>query len=280
MLFVLVRDNKNLCQMFRAMKSIFLSLFCFLILSFNAFGQENFKVIKVNGTIVLKAKGVSLETGTVFSEKEDLLFRTDDASTAVINPQKGRLIITSKNHNLASASSNYLPAMYNISTRGAFENPEKLQDIFSGKYVILDRQQLVIDKAAYPMDKDHFFFLRYVYKGEEINKKLDYSGDTLIIDKKGLYTVDGQPIPSPDNTLIRLFYRNGNESVKLSEFDLIFPDTRQLGAEVKVILESMPNRSPSQKVAEVKSYIDDQYGKINQENLLSWLDKSFNLKIK
>ncbi|HZL77147.1 MAG TPA: hypothetical protein VFB97_05550 [Bacteroidales bacterium] len=262
------------------MKSTIVILFCFLILSFNSFGQENFKVIKVNGTIVLKTKGVSLETGTVFNEKEDLLFRTDDANAAVINPQKGRLIITSKNHNLASASSNYLPAMYNISTRGAFENPEKLQDIFSGKYVILDKQQLVIDKSDYPMDKDHFFFLRYVYKGEEINKKLDYSGDTLIIDKKGLYTVDGQPIPSPDNTSIRLFYRNGNESINLSEFDLIFPDTRQLGAEVKVILESMPNRSPSQKIAEVKSYISDQYGKINQEDLLSWLEKSFNLKIK
>ena len=280
MLFVSVQGNTNLCQIPRSMKSTIVILFCFLILSFNSFGQENYKVIKVNGTIVLKTKGVSLETGTVFNEKEDLLFRTDDASAAVINPQKGRLIITSKNHNLASASSNYLPAMYNISTRGAFENPEKLQDIFSGKYVILDRQQMVIDKSDYPMDKDHFFFLRYVYKGEEINKKLDYSGDTLIIDKKGLYTVDGQPIPSPDNTLIRLFYRNGNESVKLSEFDLIFPDTRQLGAEVKVILESMPNRSPSQKIAEVKSYISDQYGKINQEDLLSWLEKSFNLKIK
>jgi hypothetical protein len=253
------------------MKSIFLCLLIFLILSFNSFGQENFKVIKVNGTIVLKTKGVSLETGTVFNEKEDLLFRTDDASAAVINPQKGRLIITSKNHNLASASSNYLPAMYNISTRGAFENPEKLPDIFSGKYVILDRQQLVIDRAAYPMDKDHFFFLRYIY---------DYSGDTLIIDKKGLYTVDGQPIPSPDNTLIKLFYRNGSESMLLSEFNLIFPDTKQLGEEVKVILESMSNRSPSQKIAEVKSYISDQYGKIDQENLLSWLDKSFKLKIK
>ncbi|MGD0341939.1 MAG: hypothetical protein ABSA76_09565 [Bacteroidales bacterium] len=262
------------------MKSIFLSFLGILILSFNSFGQENFKVIKVNGTIVLKTKGVSLETGTVFSDKEDLLFRSDDANAAVINPQKGRLIITSKNHNLAAASSNYLPAMYNISTRGAFEKPESLQEIFSGRYVILDRQQLVIDAADYPMDKDNFFFFRYVYKGEEINKKLDYSGDTLIIDKKGLYTVDGNPIPSPDNTLIKLFYRKGNESIPLSEFNLIFPDTRQLGEEVKVILESLPDSSPSQKVAEVKGYIDDQYGKINQDNLLSWLDKCFNLKIK
>jgi hypothetical protein len=260
------------------MKSIFLSLFCFLILSFNSFGQDNFKVIKVNGTIVLKAKGVSLETGTVFNEKEDLLFRTDDANAAVINPQKGRLIITSKNHNLAQASSNYLPAMYNISTRGgSSEDPGNLQEFFSGKFVVLDKQEIEINPAAYPMDKDHFFFFRYIYKGEEINKKLSYSGDTLIIDKTGLYTVDGQPIPSPDNTLIRLFYRKGTESIQLSEFNLIFPDTKQLQEEVKVILDAIQDRSPSQKVAEVKNYITDQYGKIYRENLLSWLDKCFSL---
>jgi hypothetical protein len=262
------------------MKSIFLSIFCFLIISLNAFGQDNFKVIKVNGTIVLKAKGVSLETGTVFTDKEDLLFRTDDASAAVINPQKGRVIITSKSHNLAKASSNYLPAMYNISTRGAFEGPEKIQDLFSGKYVVLDRQGVVIDETLYPMSKENFFFLRYVFKGEEINKKLDYSGDTLIIDKKSLYTIDGQPIPSPDNTRIKLFYLKGKESVLLSEFNLIFPDTKQLQEEVRVILDAMKDRSPTQKVTEVKSYINDQYGKIYQENLLSWLDKCFSLRTK
>jgi hypothetical protein len=263
------------------MKSIFLSLFCFLILSFTSFGQENFKVIKVNGTIILKNKGVSLETGTVFSQKEDLLFRTDDANAAVINPQKGRLIITSKNHNLAAASSNYLPAMYNISSRGvSFEDHVNLQELFSGSYVVLDRQGVVIDTETYPMDKDHFFFLRYVYKGEEINKKLGYSGDTLIIDKKGLYAVDGNPIPSPDNTLIKLFYRKGTETILLNEFNLILPDTKQLQEEVKVILESMTNLTSSQKVAEVNSYINDQYGKINQANLLFWLDKCFNLRVR
>jgi hypothetical protein len=263
------------------MKSIFLSLFCFLIISFSSFSQENFKVIKVNGTIVLKTKGVSLETGTVFNEKEELLFRTDDANAAVINQQKGRLIITSKNHNLAAASSNYLPAMYNISSRGvAFGDQANLQELFSGNYVVLDRQGVTIDTETYPMDKDHFFFFRYIYKGEEINKKLSYSGDTLIIDKKGLYTVDGNPISSPDNSLIKLFYRKGTESTLISEFNLIFPDTKQLKEEVTVILESMPDRTTSQKIAEVNSYINDQYGKIYKGDLLSWLDKCLNLKIK
>ena len=67
----------------------------FLVLLFlfsNVFSQENFKVIKVNGTILLKQKNISLETGTVFSEKEDLVFRNEDATAAVINSQRGRMM--------------------------------------------------------------------------------------------------------------------------------------------------------------------------------------------
>ncbi len=263
------------------MRSIILSLFFFLILTGNAPGQDNFKVIKVNGTIVIKDKGVSLETGTVFSDREDLLFRTEDANAAVINPQKGRIILTSRSHDLSSASSNYLPSMYNISTRGgAADEQADLQNFFSGKCVIFEAERIVPDASVYPMDKDHFFFFRYVYKGEEINKKLDYSGDTLIIDKKTLYTVDGKPIPSPDNTLIKLFYRDGTESVFVSEFNLIFPDMKHLKDEVKVILDAMNGHSSSQKITEVKGYINDEYGKIYQPELFSWMEKEFGVAIK
>lgn len=260
------------------MKSTFITLLLFLFLAMYATAQENFKVIKVNGTIVLKAKGVSLETGTVFNEKEDLLFRDNDASAAVINPQRGRVIITSKNHNLAEASSNYLPAMYNISKRGGFaDEPETLQDIFSGKYVILDRDEINIDRRIYPLDKEHFFFLRYIYKGEEINKKLPSSADTLIIDKKDLYTIDGKPIPSPDNTLIKLFFMNGASPMQICEFNLIFPDASQVSDEVKVILEALTDKTSYQKTREVSNYIGEEYGKINYESLVKWLNKNFNL---
>jgi hypothetical protein len=244
-------------------------------------GQDNFKVIKVNGTIVLKAKNISLETGTEFSAKEDLVFRTDDATAAVINSQKGRMILTNKSHDLTAASSNYLPSMYNISTRGgSLINLIDMQNHFSGNYVVLDNQRIVMDPVNFPMDKDNFFFLRYVFKGEEINKKLGYSGDTLIIDKKNLYTIDGNPVPAPDNTSIKLFYRKGTESIQVSQFNLIFPDTKQLKKEVKIILDTMKDLSPKEKIGEVTGYINDLYGKVYQINLLAWMDKNFGLRIK
>ena len=250
-----------------------------LFISIESFSQNNFKVIKVNGTIVLKTKGTSLETGTEFSEKEDLLFRSEDATAAVINSQKGRMILTNKNHDLSSAKSNYLPSMYNISTRGgALTNLIDLRNHFSGKYVVINRLAIEMDKKNFPMDNEHFFFLRYIYHTEEINKKLSYSGDTLIIEKKSLFTVDGNPIPSPDNTSVKLFYRKGSESIQVNEFDLIFPDIRQLKNEIKIILSEMKAKTAKEKIEEINAYINESYGKVNRENLVSWLETSFGLK--
>lgn len=261
------------------MKTLFLLMVFIILTGMNLLSQDNFKVIKVNGTIVLKDKGVSLETGTVFTDKEDLLFRSDDASAAVINSQRGRLILTNKSHDLATAKSNFTPSMYNISSRGgSFGNLVDLKNFFSEKCVVLDKQFLTINEASFPMDNNHFFFLRYVYNGSTINKKLSFSGDTLFIDKKNLYTVDGKPIPSPDNTAITLFYMKGTEYVLINNFDLIFPDISQLKKEVGIILNELKDKSFKEKLAEVNSYINEEYGKVYQIDLLSWLETNFGLK--
>lgn len=260
------------------MRTFLTSLGFLFVFSLTSSGQEDFKVIKVNGSIMMKTNNVSLQTGTVFSEKETLVFGTDDATAAVINAQKGRMILTSKNHDLSAASSNYLPAMYNISTRGgSLANLIDLQNHFSGKYVVLDRSEIVLDDLSFPMDKDNFFFFRYTFKGEEINKKLEYSADTLILDKKSLYTIDGKPIPRPDNTAIKLFYRTGDKSIQINEFNLIFPDTKKLKEEVKIILDTMRERTPKEQVGEINAYLYEEYGKVYQQNLTSWLSDNFGL---
>lgn len=262
------------------MKSIVPALIFMFILIDATFSQTDFRVIKVSGSIVLKTKGISLETGTVFSDKEDLLFRSEDATAAVINSQKGRLVLTSKNHDLSAASTNNLPSMYNISSRSSsLLTLNDLSNHFSGKYVVLDRQSIEINKNAFPMDKEHFFFLRYIYKGEEINKRLAFSDDTLIIDKKSLFTVDGNPIPGPENTSIKIFYRKGTESVFINQFDLIFPDMKQLGRETKTILDEIKDKPAKAKAGEVESYISEFYGKIYRKNLTDWLNNNFGLRI-
>ena len=255
-------------------------LFLFFTLWFpSVSGQSDFKVIKVNGSILLRTRGVSLETGTVFSEKEDLLFRTEDATAAVINPQRGRLVLTSSNHDLASAKSNYLPSMYNISSRAAkLLTASEISEFFTGRFVVLDKHATLIDDVAFPMNKNNFFFLRYTFRGQEINKKLSFDGNAFFIDKKTLLSVDGSPIPSADNTKIRLYYRRGKESVFLSEFDLIFPDIDKLADETKIIMEAVSAKPKVDKIAEVGAYITEMYGRIPGEDLEKWLGERFGIK--
>jgi hypothetical protein len=261
------------------MKSIIPVMLLLFIVTIPALSQSDFKVIKVNGTILLKTKGISLQTGTVFSEKEDLVFRSDDATAAVINSQKGRLVITSKNHDLSAARSNNMPSMYNISSRGgSIINRDDLSSFFSGKFVVLESMGVEVDGSAYPMDNDHFFFLRYIYKGEEINKKLAFSHDTIFIDRAALFTIDGKPIPSADNTAIKLFYRKGNESVFISEFDLIFPDMKQLSNETEIIINEMKGKPSEDIIRETGSYINEFYGRISVESLSEWLETRFGVK--
>lgn len=243
------------------------------------FSQDNYKVIKVNGTIVIKAKGISLETGTVFAENEDLLFRSEDATAAVINSQKGRMILTNANHDLKTAKSNFLPSMYNISTRGgSLSNLVDLQNHFSGQYVVLDKLRMTMDEQNFPMDNSHFFFIRYLYKNEKINKKLSFSGDTLLIDKKSLYTVDGNQIPGPDNNSVSLYYMKGSDNILINTFNLIFPDLDLLKKEVKVIIDEMKGKTFKEKFNETNSYINDLYGKVYQASLIEWLRNSIGLK--
>lgn len=260
------------------MKTILL-LIAFLLPGLSLFSQDNFKVIKVNGTIVLKAKGISLETGTVFAENEDLLFRSEDATAAVINSQKGRMILTNANHDLKTAKSNFLPSMYNISTRGgSLSNLVDLQNHFSGNYVVLEKLCMTLDASNFPMDNSHFFFIRYLYKNETINKKLSFSDDTLFIEKKSLYTVDGNQIPSPDNNSVTMYYMNENNVVMVNTFNLIFPDIAQLKKEVGVIVDELKGKTFKEKFNEANSYINDLYGKVYQANLLVWLSNNLGLK--
>lgn len=262
------------------MKRIILFVVLIFTTSFiNSFAQLNYRVIKVKGSIVILESGESLLLGTVFSDNDKLHFKTANSLAAVINPQKGRFLITPENKDdFANSKTNFLPAMSNISSRGgSIINMNDMQNHFKGNYVVLYKSALQINSEKYPMNEKQFFFLRYKYLDEEINKKLGFSNDTLIIDRETLYTVDGKPIPNPDDTGIKLFYRKGNESVLISEFNLIFPDNDELKREVSIILDEFINKSSEKKVNEVTSYINEYYGKPNQDNLKVWLKENFDL---
>lgn len=235
--------------------------------------QDQFKVIKVFGTITFIETGDPLSQGTVFAENEGLEFQTPSSKAAVVNPEKGRMILA---QSAGSGTSNFLPAMSNLSTRaGALNNLIDLQKYFEGKLVFIGQTELQVGSSQFPMDDSRFFFIRYQYNDETINKKLAFNGDKLIIDQETLFMVDEEPISREGVDELTLYYRDGNESVKINTFEGVFPASDELKNEVAIILEEFDTLEEDKQIDEVCSYIHEFYGKPVKENVEGFVKDNF-----
>ena len=245
-------------------------------LSVSIQAQVNYKVIKVSGEIEIIKTGQDLESGVIFEESEKLDFKTKASRATVINPKKGRMILsydeTSPN------KSSYLPPMGNISTRGGvITNIIDLKNHFNGDLVLLNKIELSIPIEDFKMDEENFFFIKYLYNDEEINKKLSYEDTKLIISKSDLYMIDGSPIEIPESKNMRLYYMNNGSHSFIAEFVMVAPDDKSLKDEIEIIIDEMKDKSKEEKITEVNSFIIDFYGKVDIDDVTEWLEKNFDL---
>ena len=233
--------------------------------------DETYKVIKVNGQIVMRKSGKALLQGDEFLATTLLDFKTQDSRAAVISPTKGRFVLTADN---STGKTNLVPGMSNISSRaGALINQIDLENHFKGNYVILESQKLKISKEAYPMNEKNFFFLQYEYEGEVINKKLAFQGDTLILDRSTIFTIDGKQVSMKNDLKCALKYRKSeqNENFLVSEFNLVTPSLNDLKSELEILLSNSPAKKTSDKVDEVGGYLLEFYGQADRDNLIEWM---------
>jgi len=242
--------------------------------------QVNYKVIKVNGSIVYVRNGNPMSQGDVFPEDESLSFGTPTSRAAVINPEKGRFILQPDNtSDLANAKTHFLPGMNNISTRGgAFNNVQDLQNHFKDTLVLLRKAALAVNPYKFPMDEDNFFFLTYIYKGEKINKKLGYDENQLVLAREEVLVVDGVPIVSPDKPEITLNYYTPDGVTSISTFNMFFPDPDLLKFELSIILEGRDDTPYATRVNEISGYLYEFYGKPDKKDVMQYLEDEFGIK--
>jgi len=251
-------------------------VFTMLIFSLNA--QSTYTVIKVFGGIQYKTTKKAMTQGDKYSSGDALIFDNSDAKAAVVNKEKGRFMITPPASGKLDAPPNFVPAMGNVSMRaGLLNNSLEVKNHFSGNYLILNKVFIKISSQTYPMSDTTFFYMTYTYKGEQINKKLAFTSDSLIIERSTLFTVDGSPIPNPDLSVMRLYYLSNNKASFISEFNPVFPDLNALKAEISVLLHEISDKNYQEKLDEVLAYLNEFYGKPNIENVKEWLHNEFKL---
>ncbi|MFL5753149.1 MAG: hypothetical protein ACJ76F_07075 [Bacteroidia bacterium] len=241
--------------------------------------MDNYKVIKVTGNIIYKKNNKNVSQGDLFPENEQIVFKTPESKAAVISTAKGRFILAPGSDKKADVKANLLPASSNVSSRsGAIINVVDLQNMFTGNFVVLGKMKMHINKDNFPMSESNFFYLRYKYKGEDINKKLAFEGEKLIFDKEQILLVDGKPVAGPDAPEYKLYYTDGKSSQLINSFNLVMPETEALKAETGILLTAIGDKNYTAKVDEFIAYLNDFYGKSNKTNVMDWLKSNFSLE--
>jgi len=190
-------------------------LFILLLLCICSIVQaQEYHILHVKGEILVGGKPIL--PGDKINAEDKIQFGSSDAVAAALSPDKGRYIIRVDKTKPVNSDLIYIlsatvaPVRGGMSTRagGGITNPLNLSAYFgSSPYVwVGDKIVLEISPEAYKMDDTHFFFLRYNFMGEIINKQLGHEGNKLIISKSETFTIDEQPIDKSKASDFEFYY--------------------------------------------------------------------------
>ncbi len=238
------------------------------------FSADKYKVIKVNGQILFQHTNSQMKSGDFFVAGTPLNFETQQSRAAIVSKAKGRFVLSPS----SKGKVKLLPAANNVSSRaGALINLIDVKNHFSGDYLVIGKMELEIGEEAFPQNESNFFYLTYSHDGETIRKKLNASGNKLILNKDEIFMIDGESIPVKKCEMT-LFYREGKTSKTISTFSPVFPNLEELKTEVQIIIDEFTDKENEIKIDEITAYLNEFYGKPQTDNLGAWLDAEFGLK--
>lgn len=103
-------------------------------------------------------------------------------------------------------------------------------------------------------------------------KKLGNIDNKLVLNEEEIFSIDGNRVETI-NTEMTLYYRDATEKKNsfVSRFEPVFPDAKELVLELEVIMQEFLGETEEKKMEGVKSYLNEFYGKSQDENLKEWL---------
>ena len=236
---------------------------------------QDYQVLSVKGNVKFKG-GKKLEAKDKLKTDDQLIFSTSSDAVAVVGAKTGRFVITpspkSKDGEFVALVKGALtPGTKKLSTRsGAFNNALDFSRYFKDTILILPTLSYGVSKTTFKQDDKSFFFIRYNFSGEEINKKIKPTQDSLVVNRLELFSIDGKPVDPKNVSNVRLMYLSGSQSTLLSNLNIIAPDTDQLRGEASTLKDLFKGRSGTEIRNEVFAYFNEFYGKVDEANFSRW----------
>ena len=254
-------------------------LILFSLATQSGWAQNIYHVLNVKGIVRLEKTKAAIKVNDQISDRDALLFGSATDAVAVISSKNGRMILrpkpTARSSELICLVSDILnPGTARLSTRaGSINNIIELKNYFGQDTLfVLGAFKVWISSSAFPMNATDFFFVRYRWKGEAINKKLSFEKDSLILTAGDIYSVDAAPIAPKDAIDAQLFYKQGSTVSEIGSFTVLFPKETGL-IELVTSFKRHSSFKGKQFVDELTPLLRDIYGRTDPENVRSWVYK-------
>ncbi|MEL7148860.1 MAG: hypothetical protein AAFO69_20970 [Bacteroidota bacterium] len=235
--------------------------------------SQSYTIIHVKGNMQL-SDGTPLKRGTKLADDAKIVFGSPTSAAAAISSSRGRFVIKQGGNASGQGDAFYLlkavltPVKGRMSTRsGELNNLLVLKKFFSEEPLAFlgGKEYVKVSEQAFPQGYQRFFFIRYQYKGETINKKLLSDKQTMIWDQEEIYQVDGEKIDPSEVSDYQLFYLGeGGEPQFISKVDFSFVPMKELEILVEIIKVEEPDSQEAQ-IAMLTSMISELYGRPQDE---------------
>lgn len=248
-----------------------------------------YHVIHVRGIIINQTKNDTLTVGDKVNPSDKLVFKTPKATATVMSPAGGRFTLglpAAKQSSNGEEFMNLLkdvlmgePKVAKLSTRGlAVDKIVDLRSVFAADSMVFlgKHSKLILETSVHPMSGNQYFLYRYTYNQDKTaRKKIPFYGDTLVFDKKVLYTHNGHPVNIEQTSEVELYKVNVKDqsSTLIGNFKPIFISDEALQAELEVLTEVLKSlQFTDQKISdELYYHVVAIYGKTDENMLRLWL---------
>lgn len=240
-------------------------------------GTDCFTVLKVKGDLLCNDKQV--KENDKICGKDNIAFKSADAVAILHSPEKGRFTLKSVSKDNKSELGGVLASIIsssgtgNLSSRGAIT----IEDEFKGNYYVISNCNIEIDVKKFPLDNTKYFYLKFKYDGNDVNKKLKNTTNGFLLSKDDILLIDNKPVISDKIREYQFYYYDENDKTSklISTFNLQFLDETSIKKELLEHLKKIDNLKEDDKFNECLIYINTMYGNTNADCLKNWVKINF-----
>lgn len=266
--------------------SLFPAIFLFAVFLNTSFSQC-YTVLSVKGEIISEKTGQPIKEMDEICATDKLKFSTKDSKAAVLSPEQGRFVVKFSGKNtgnglVAFVSSVLFAGKERLSTKIMLFDDEAvnlklLKDEFGNNYYIIKESRVYSDTSVFPVNDKKCFSLKYFYEGKDIESKLKFEKNCIIIGKDVLEGANPDKIDC-----VNLYYNDGvkNESRKITSFKLNFIEEQKLKEELSGYTSILKKAGKEDffVVEQSQFLINDLYGNVNYYDLAVYIESNFGIK--